>query len=110
MKTNKEKDPHPVTVILRDWTKAKKANTPVAEIHTRKETKKMTTKEKILRATHDYEEAKRLLAKTYKDRFEALPVSECGEVNANDILALNEWEQNESRRLLNEWTNKVVHA
>lgn len=31
---------HPVTVILRDWTKAKKVNRPVAEIHTKgKETK-----------------------------------------------------------------------
>ena len=70
----------------------------------------MTTEEKIITATRDLEEAKRLLAKTYKDRFEALPVSECGEINAEDILALNEWEQNESRRILNEWANKVVHA
>lgn len=70
----------------------------------------MTREEKIITATRDYEEAKRLLTKTYRDRFEALPVSECGEVNANDILTLNEWEQNESRRLLNEWTNKIVHA
>lgn len=70
----------------------------------------MTRTEKIVTATRDYEEAKRLLSKTYKDRFEALPVSECGEINANDILVLNEWEQNESKRLLNEWANKVVHA
>lgn len=70
----------------------------------------MTRTEKIITATRDYEEAKRLLAKTYKSRFEALPLSECGEINADDILALNEWEQNESRRILNEWTNKVVHA
>lgn len=38
----KENDPHPVRVSLRDWTKAKKANRPVAEIHSdtkRKETK-----------------------------------------------------------------------
>ena len=70
----------------------------------------MTRTEKIITATRDLEEAKRLLAKTYKSRFEALPVSECGEINANDILALNEWEQHESKRLLNEWTNKVVHA
>jgi len=70
----------------------------------------MTRTEKIITATRDYEEAKRLLAKTYKSRFEALPVSECGEVYANDILALNEWEQNESRRLLNAWANKVVHS
>lgn len=70
----------------------------------------MTKQEKIITATRDLEEAKRLLAKTYKDRFEALPVSECGEVNAEDVLALNEWEQNESKRLLNEWVNKVVHA
>lgn len=70
----------------------------------------MTRTKKIITATRDLEEAKRLLAKTYKSRFEALPVSECGEINANDILALNEWEQNESKRLLNEWANKVVHA
>ena len=70
----------------------------------------MTKQEKIITATRDYEEAKQLLAKTYKDRFEALPVSECGEINADDILALNEWEQNESKRLLNEWANKIVHA
>lgn len=32
---------HPVTVILRDWSKTKKGNSrPVAEIHSRKETKK----------------------------------------------------------------------
>lgn len=31
---------HPVTVILRDWSKTKKVNRPIAEIHTRKETKK----------------------------------------------------------------------
>ena len=70
----------------------------------------MTKQEKIITATRDLEEAKRLLAKTYKDRFEALPVSECGEVNAEDVLALNEWEQSESKRLLNAWVNKVVHA
>ena len=37
----KANDPHPVTVILRDWSKSKtkKENAPVAEIHT-KETKK----------------------------------------------------------------------
>lgn len=70
----------------------------------------MTKQEKIITATRDLEEAKRLLAKTYKSRFEALPVSECGEINADDILALNEWEQNESKRLLNEWANKVAHA
>lgn len=70
----------------------------------------MTRTEKIITATRDYEEAKRLLAKTYKSRFEALPVSECGEVNAEDILALNEWAESESKRILNEWANKVVHA
>lgn len=31
----KANDPHPVTVILRNWTKVKKANTSVAEIHTK---------------------------------------------------------------------------
>lgn len=31
----KANDPHPVRVILRDWTKAKKVNRPVAEIHTK---------------------------------------------------------------------------
>lgn len=39
----KENASHPVRIILRDWTKAKKVNRPVAEIHTnikRKETKK----------------------------------------------------------------------
>ena len=31
-----QKQNHPVTVILRNWTKAKKANSrPVAEIHTK---------------------------------------------------------------------------
>ena len=70
----------------------------------------MTRTEKIITATRDLEEAKRLLAKTYKSRFEALPVSGCGEINADDILALNEWEQNESRKILNEWVNKIVHT
>lgn len=37
VKTN---NPHPVRIILRDWTKAKKVNRPVAEIHSRKEAKK----------------------------------------------------------------------
>lgn len=36
---SKANDPHPVTIILRNWSKAKKVNRPVAEIHT-KETKK----------------------------------------------------------------------
>ena len=31
---------HEVRIVLRDWTKTHKANCPVAEIHTRKETKK----------------------------------------------------------------------
>ena len=31
---------HPVRIILRDWSKAKKGNHPVAETHSRKETKK----------------------------------------------------------------------
>lgn len=38
----KEKNPHKVTVVLRDWSKAKKGNKPVAEIHSntkRKESK-----------------------------------------------------------------------
>lgn len=70
----------------------------------------MTTKEKIIQATKDYEEAKRLLNVQYAERFENLPVSECGEVYAQDILALNEWVENESRKILNEWVNRVVHA
>lgn len=32
---SKANDPHPVTIILRDWTKTKKGNAPVAEIHTK---------------------------------------------------------------------------
>lgn len=70
----------------------------------------MTTKEKILQATRDLEEAKRLLNVQYAERFENLPVSEYGEVYAEDVLALNEWAEAESKRILNEWTNKVVHA
>ena len=70
----------------------------------------MTTKEKVFQATKDYEEAKRLLYHQYAERFEQLPVSECGEVYAEDVLALNEWVENESKRILNEWANKVVHA
>ncbi len=70
----------------------------------------MTTKEKIIQATRDYEEAKRLLHKSYAEKFEELPVSKYGEVYAEDVLALNEWVENESKRLLNEWTNRVVHA
>lgn len=70
----------------------------------------MTRTEKIVTANRDYEEAKRLLHKSYAERFENLPVSECGEVYAKDVLALNEWVENESRRILNEWANKVVHA
>ena len=38
---SKAKDPHPVRIILQDWTKTNKANCPiVAETHTRKEVKK----------------------------------------------------------------------
>lgn len=41
---SKTNNPHPVTVVLRNWSKskAKKGNAPVAEIHskTRKEVKK----------------------------------------------------------------------
>lgn len=70
----------------------------------------MTTKEKIIQANRDYEEAKRLLHKSYAEKFEELPCTECGEVYAKDVLALNEWAESESKRLLNEWANKVVHA
>lgn len=70
----------------------------------------MTTEEKIVQANKDYEEAKRLLYVQYAEKFENLPVSECGEVYAQDVLAVNEWAKNESKRLLNEWANKVVHA
>lgn len=70
----------------------------------------MTRTEKIITANRDYEEAKRLLHKSYAERFENLPVSECGEVYAQDVLALNEWVENESRRILNEWANRVVHT
>ena len=70
----------------------------------------MTTKEKIIQATRDYEEAKRLLNVQYAEKFENLPVSECGEVDADSVLALNEWVESESRRILNEWANRIVHA
>lgn len=70
----------------------------------------MTTEERIITANRDYEEAKRLLHKSYTEKCENLPVSECGEVYAQDVLALNEWVENESRRILNEWVNKIVHA
>lgn len=70
----------------------------------------MTTKEKIIQANRDYEEAKRLLHKSYAEKFEELPCTECGEVYAKDVLTLNEWAESESKRLLNEWANKVVHA
>ena len=70
----------------------------------------MTTEEKIIQANKDYQEAKQLLYHQYDERFENLPVSECGEVYAKDVLALNEWAENEQKRILNEWVNKVVHA
>lgn len=76
----------------------------------------MTTKEKIamakniLQANKEYEEAKQLLYKSYAEKFEQLPCTECGEVDADSVLALNEWAENESKRLLNEWVNRVVHA
>lgn len=70
----------------------------------------MTKQEKIIQAFRDYSEAKRLLCKSYVERFDALPVSECGEIEADALLSLNKWEEQESRRILNEWTNKVVHA
>lgn len=70
----------------------------------------MTKEVHIIQANRDYEEAKRLLNVQYAERFEQLPVSECGEVYAEDILALNEWVENESKRLLNEWANRVAHA
>ena len=50
----------------------------------------MTTKEKIIQANRDYEEAKRLLHKSYAEKFEELPCTEYGEVYAKDVLALNE--------------------
>lgn len=70
----------------------------------------MTTKEKIIQANKDYEEAKRLLHKSYAERFEQLPVSECGEVDADSVLALNEWAETEGKKILNEWVNKIIHA
>lgn len=70
----------------------------------------MSTKEKIVQATKDYNEAKRLLYKSYAEKFEQLPRTECGEVYAEDVLALNEWVEKEQKRILNEWANRVVHA
>lgn len=70
----------------------------------------MTTEEKIIQATKDYEEAKRLLYKSYAEKFEQLPCTECGEVYAKDVLALNEWAESENKRILNEWVNRIVHA
>jgi len=70
----------------------------------------MTKEQKIIQANRDYEEAKRLLHKSYAEKFEELPCTECGEVYAKDVLALNKWAESESKRLLNEWANKVVHA
>lgn len=32
---NKANNSHPVRIILRDWSKAKKVNAPVAETHTK---------------------------------------------------------------------------
>lgn len=70
----------------------------------------MTKQEKIITANRDYEEAKRLLYIQYAEKFENLPVSECGEVYAQDVLVLNEWAENEKKRILNEWANKVINA
>lgn len=70
----------------------------------------MTAKEKIIQANKDYEEAKQLLYVQYAEKFENLPVSECGEVYAQDVLTLNEWAENEKKRILNAWANKVINA
>lgn len=70
----------------------------------------MTKEVRIIQANRDYEEAKRLLHKSYAEKFKDLPVSECGEVYAEDVLALNEWAEAEGKRILNEWINKIVHA
>lgn len=70
----------------------------------------MTKQEKILQAFRDYSEAKRLLCKSYIEKFDQLPVSDCGEISADALLSLNKWEEQESKRILNEWANKVVHA
>lgn len=70
----------------------------------------MITEQKIIQANKDYEEAERLLNIQYAEKFERLPVSECGEVYAEDVLALNEWVNNEEKKILNAWVNKIVHA
>ena len=70
----------------------------------------MTTEERIITANRDYEEAKQLLYKSYAEKFEELPCTECGEVYAKNVLALNEWAENEQKRILNEWANSIVHA
>jgi hypothetical protein len=76
----------------------------------------MTTKQKIaqakriIQANKEYEEAKQLLNVQYAERFEELPVSECGEVYAQDVLALNEWVESERKRIMHEWVDKVTHA
>ena len=70
----------------------------------------MITKERIVQANKDYEEAERLLNIQYAEKFEQLPVSECGEVYAEDVLTLNEWAENESKRIIKEWVDKVTHA
>lgn len=70
----------------------------------------MITEQKIIQANKDYEEAERLLNIQYAEKFEQLPMSECGEVDAEDVLALNEWVNNEEKKILNAWVNKIVHA
>ena len=70
----------------------------------------MITEQKIVQANKDYEDAEQLLNVQYAERFEQLPVSECGEVYAEDVLALNEWAENESKRIIKEWVDKVTHA
>jgi len=70
----------------------------------------MTREEKIIQANKDYEEAKQLLYIQYAEKFEQLPCTECGEVYAEDVLALNEWAENERKRIMHEWVNKMTHA
>lgn len=70
----------------------------------------ITRKERIKQMCENHDRKKKELLEEYNRKFGLLPCTDCGELYAEDILALNEWYDKENKRLVQEWTDAVLKA
>lgn len=68
----------------------------------------MTLEMKVRKAMDAFDGQMAALKKEYRHRFDSLPVNDFGETLADDVLAVNAWYENESKKIHDAFAQAIL--